>query len=119
MGLGAAEGTSALDADFSTAGIAAVRARRMRWKLCSSTRYEAMDDLPAQIPGWRQQAVGGCWGTSCLRTVQSAWRPRGGRETLSDPKDDQESRVFNLPDIRRELLLAPIAAAGTRSEAAS
>lgn len=45
------EGTWASEADFSTAGVAAVRARRRRLKPCSSTRYEAIDDLPAQIPG--------------------------------------------------------------------
>jgi hypothetical protein len=45
------EGTWASEADFSTAGVAAVRARRRRLKPCSSMRYEAIDDFPAQIPG--------------------------------------------------------------------
>jgi hypothetical protein len=45
-----AEGTCAFDADFSTAGVAAFRARRMRLKSCSSMRYEAIEDLPAHIP---------------------------------------------------------------------
>ena len=44
------EGTWASDADFSTAGVAAVRVRRRRLKPCSSMRYEAIDDFPAQIP---------------------------------------------------------------------
>lgn len=53
------EGTCALDADFSTAGVVAVRARRIRLKLCSSTRYEAIEDLPAQIPGSSQEPSNG------------------------------------------------------------
>jgi hypothetical protein len=57
MGLGSAEGTCALDADFSTSGVAAVRARRMRLNWCRSTRYEAMDDLPAQMPKASQSLV--------------------------------------------------------------
>jgi hypothetical protein len=44
------EGTCAFDADFSTAGVAVWRVRRMRLKSCSSTRYEAIKDLPAQMP---------------------------------------------------------------------
>jgi hypothetical protein len=49
------EGTCASEADFSTAGVDAVRARRIRVKPCSSTRYEAIEDLPAQMPGWCQE----------------------------------------------------------------
>jgi hypothetical protein len=48
-------GTDALDADFSTAGVEAVRASRSRLKLCASMRYEAIEDLPAQIPGQGQE----------------------------------------------------------------
>lgn len=55
---GSADGTCTFDADFSTAGVAAVRARRMRLKPCSSTRYEAMEDLPAQMPASCQQLSG-------------------------------------------------------------
>jgi hypothetical protein len=46
------------DGDFSTAGVAAVRARRRRLKPCSSMRYEAIDDFPAQIPRRRQTLLG-------------------------------------------------------------
>ena len=48
------DGTWASDADFSTAGVAAVRARRRRLKPCSSMRYEAIADFPAHIPGFCQ-----------------------------------------------------------------
>jgi hypothetical protein len=44
------EGTVVSEADFSTAGVVAVRARCMRLKWCWLTRYDAMDDLPAQMP---------------------------------------------------------------------
>jgi len=44
------EGTRVLEADFSSGGVSAVRARRRRVNWCSSTRYEAIDDLPAHIP---------------------------------------------------------------------
>jgi hypothetical protein len=44
------KGTGTFEADFSTAGIAAVRARRRRVNWCSSMRYEAIDALPAQMP---------------------------------------------------------------------
>lgn len=54
VGRGPADGTWAFEADFSTAGVAALRARCMRLNWCSSTRYEAMDDLPAQMPGYGQ-----------------------------------------------------------------
>lgn len=50
-GDGDSDGTWASEADFSTAGVAAVRARRRRLKPCSSMRYEAIDVFPAQIPG--------------------------------------------------------------------
>lgn len=50
----ASAGTVAFEADFSTDGVAAVRAKRMRLKPCSWTRYEAIEDLPAQIPGIHQ-----------------------------------------------------------------
>lgn len=48
------DGTWTSDADFSTAGVAAVRAKRRRLKPCSSMRYDAIDDLPAHIPASRQ-----------------------------------------------------------------
>lgn len=44
------DGTCASEADFSTAGVAAVRARRRRLKPCSSIRYEAIEDFPAHMP---------------------------------------------------------------------
>jgi hypothetical protein len=47
---GTGEGTRELAADFSSGGVAVVRARRRRMKQCSSTRYEAIDDLPAHMP---------------------------------------------------------------------
>lgn len=64
------EGTCASDADFSTAGVAAVRARRRRLKPCSSMRYEAIDDLPAQIPGLRQPVARHVQQGACLHIAQ-------------------------------------------------
>ena len=44
------DGTRAFDADFSTAGVGAVRARCIGLNWCWLMRYEAIDDLPAQMP---------------------------------------------------------------------
>lgn len=43
-------GTWTLEADFSTEGVSALRERRMRVKPCSSMRYDAIEDFPAQMP---------------------------------------------------------------------
>lgn len=42
--------TACREAELSMRGAAVGRARRRRVKLCSSMRYEAISDLPAQMP---------------------------------------------------------------------
>jgi hypothetical protein len=64
-----AEGTCAFEADFSMAGVAAFRARRRRLKSCSSTRYDAIEDLPAHIPVACQQPLSTSW--KVLASAQS------------------------------------------------
>jgi hypothetical protein len=75
------EGTWASEADFSTAGVAAVRARRRRVKPCSSTRNEAIDDLPAQIPGARQ-LLPGALGEERLASAQSDEHADSGMQVV-------------------------------------
>jgi hypothetical protein len=65
-----AEDTDTFDADFSMAGVAAVRARLIRLKSCSSTRYEAIDDLPAHIPASYERPLDSTTKGACLHTVQ-------------------------------------------------
>jgi hypothetical protein len=66
----ALDGMLALEADFSTAGVAAVRARCRRLNRCSSTRYDAMEPLPAQMPAKVSHHRRAVRGFACLRTTR-------------------------------------------------
>lgn len=54
------EGTWASEALFSTLGVLAVRAIFRGWNECRSTKYCWIDDLPAQMPGFKVSFVGIC-----------------------------------------------------------
>jgi hypothetical protein len=99
------EGTCAFEADFSMGGVAALRARRMRLKPRSSTRYEAIEDLPAHIPRRCQQPF------STLQKVLASAQPykHDDRERCNN-KEDGDSMLgvaTNSPCLQQRVLALP------------